>query len=116
MRPVSVARLLQGGVAFSAIGEGFKWKKKVIDEGAARTALDPRRVAFERIFERHIETLRADARLLVILTNPSNYSYGPENAERLGNELTLLAWTTVNAFEKYLPKQDLLRSKHRVRV
>jgi hypothetical protein len=29
MRPVSVATLLQGGVALSAIDEGFKWKKKI---------------------------------------------------------------------------------------
>ena len=38
MRPVSVATLLQGGVAFSAIDEGFKWKKKVKVEGDAIAA------------------------------------------------------------------------------
>ena len=77
----------------------------------ARVAIDPRRVAFERLFERRIEALREDARLLVNLSNPYNYSYGPEDAERLRKELTLLARTTVDAFESHLPKQDLLRRK-----
>ena len=77
----------------------------------ARAAVDPRRVAFERLFERRIEALREDARLLVNLSNPYNYSYGPEDAERLRKELNLLARTTVDAFENYLPKQDLLRKK-----
>ena len=35
---MSVATLLQGGVALSAIDEGFKWKKKVKDEGDAKAA------------------------------------------------------------------------------
>ena len=77
----------------------------------ARAAVDPRRVAFERLFERRIEALREDARLLVNLSNPYNYSYGPEEAERLRKELTLLVRTTVDAFESHLPKQDLLRKK-----
>jgi hypothetical protein len=77
----------------------------------ARAAVDPRRVAFERLFERRIEALREDARLLVNLSNPYNYSYGPEDAERLRKELTLLARTTVDAFESHLPKQDLLQKK-----
>lgn len=77
----------------------------------ARAAVDPRRVAFERLFERRIEALKEDARLLVNLSNPYNYSYGPEDAERLRKELTLLARTTVDAFESHLPKQDLLRQK-----
>ena len=38
MRPVSVATLLQGGVALSAIDEGFKWKKKIKEEGDAIAA------------------------------------------------------------------------------
>lgn len=76
-----------------------------------RAAVDPRRVAFERLFERRIEALREDARLLVNLSNPYNYSYGPEDAERLRKELTLLARATVDAFENHLPKQDQLRKK-----
>jgi hypothetical protein len=79
----------------------------------ARAAVDPRRVAFERLFERRIEALKEDARLLVNLSNPYNYSYGPEDAERLRKELTLLARTTVDAFESHLPKQDLLRQKRK---
>jgi hypothetical protein len=79
----------------------------------ARAAVDPRRVAFERLFERRIEALNEDARLLVNLSNPYNYSYGPEDAERLRKELTLLARTTVDAFESHLPKQDLLRQKRK---
>ena len=77
----------------------------------ARAAVDPRRAAFERLFERRIEALREDARLLVNLSNPYNYSYGPEDAERLRTELNLLVRTTVDAFEQHLPKQDLLRRK-----
>ena len=80
---------------------------------AARAAVDPRRVAFERLFERRIEALREDARLLVNLSNPYNYSYGPEDAERLRKELTLLTRTTVDAFENHLPKQDLLHRKRK---
>jgi hypothetical protein len=38
MRHVSVATLLQGGVALSAIDEGFKWKKKIKEEGDAIAA------------------------------------------------------------------------------
>jgi hypothetical protein len=38
MRPVSVATLLQGGVALSAIDEDFKWKKKIKEEGDAIAA------------------------------------------------------------------------------
>jgi hypothetical protein len=79
----------------------------------ARAAVDPRRVAFERLFERRIEALKEDARLLVNLSNPYNYSYGPEDAERVRKELTLLARTTVDAFESHLPKQDLLRQKRK---
>ena len=80
----------------------------------ARAAVDPRRAAFDRLFERRIEALREDARLLVNLSNPYNYSYGPEDAERLRKELTLLARTTVDAFESHLPKQDLLNRKRKV--
>ena len=80
-----------------------------------RAALDPRRAAFERLFERRIEALREDARLLVNLSNPYNYSYGPEDAERLRKELTLLARTTVDAVENHLPKQDLLRKLRNTR-
>ena len=77
----------------------------------ARAAVDPRRVAFERLFERRIEALREDARLLVNLSNPYNYSYGPEDAERLRKELNSVVRTTVDAFEQHLSKQDLLRRK-----
>jgi len=49
------------------------------------------------------------------LSNPYNYSYGPEDAERLRKELTKLVHTTVDAFENHLPKQDLLRRKRKVR-
>ncbi len=82
----------------------------------ARAAVDPRRVAFERLFERRIEALREGARLLVNLSNPYNYSYGPEDAERLRKELTLLTRTTVDAFENHLPKQDLLHRKRKGRA
>jgi len=86
-------------------------KSKGTPTKTERAAVDPRRVAFERLFERRIEALKEDARLLVNLSNPYNYSYGPEDAERLRRELTLLARTTVDAFELHLPKQDLLRRK-----
>lgn len=79
----------------------------------ARVAVDPRRAAFERLFERRIEALREDARLLVNLSNPYNYSYGPEDADRLRSELTSLLRTTVDAFENHLMKQDVLRKKRK---
>jgi hypothetical protein len=88
---------------------------KALKAKAVHTAVDPRRVAFERLFERRIEALKEDARLLMNLSNPYNYSYGPEDAERLRKELTKLAHTTVDAFENHLPKQDLLRRKRKVR-
>lgn len=78
-----------------------------------RAAVDPRRAAFERLFERRIEALREDARLLVNLSNPYNYSYGPEDADRLRSELTSLLRTTVDAFENHLMKQDVLRKKRK---
>ena len=90
-------------------------KYKVAKEKFDRTAGDPRRIAFERLFERRIEALKEDARLLMNLSNPYNYSYGPEDAELLRKEMTLLTRTTVDAFENYLPKQDLLRRKRKVR-
>jgi hypothetical protein len=77
----------------------------------ARPPVDPRRVAFERLFERRIEALREDARLLVNLSNPYNYSYGPEDAERLRKELSLLIRTTVDAFENQLPRQTTLTQR-----
>jgi hypothetical protein len=86
-------------------------KHKVPKEKFDRTVSDPRRAAFERLCERRIEAIREAARLLANLSNPYNYSYGPEDAERLRNELTLLTRTTVDAFEQHLPKQDLLRKK-----
>lgn len=86
-------------------------KSKATSAKDLRIATNPRRVAFERLFERRIEALREDARLLVNLSNPYNYSYGPEDADRLRKELNLLVRTTVDAFEQHLPKQDLLRRK-----
>jgi len=88
-------------------------KYKVPKEKFDRNASDPRRAAFERLFERRIEVIREDARLLANLSNPYNYSYGPEDAERLRNELTLLVRTTVDAFENHLPKQQILRRKRK---
>ena len=86
-------------------------KYKVAKEKFDRTAGDPRRIAFERLFERRIEAIKEDARLLMNLSNPYNYNYGVEDAERLRKELTLLVRTTVDAFENHLSKQDLLHRK-----
>jgi hypothetical protein len=86
---------------------------KVPKGKAARVTVDPRREAFERLFERRIEAIKEDARLLMNLSNPYNYSYGVEDAERLRKELTLLLRLTVDAFENHLPKQDLLRRKRK---
>ena len=88
-------------------------KNNVPKAKAARVTTDPRREAFERLFERRIEAIKEDARLLMNLSNPYNYSYGAEDAERLSKELTLLIRTTVDAFESHLPKQDLLRQKRK---
>ncbi len=86
-------------------------KNKAPKAKVERAKVDPRRVAFERLFERRIEAIKEDARLLMNLSNPYNYSYGPEDAERLRKELTLLARTTVDAFENQLPRQDLLTER-----
>ena len=86
---------------------------KVPKAKAARVTVDPRREAFERLFERRIEAIKEDARLLMNLSNPYNYSYGPEDAERLRKEMNHLLRMTVDAFENHLPKQDLLRKKRK---
>ena len=88
-------------------------KYKVAKEKFDRTAGDPRRAAFERLFERRIEAIKEDARLLMNLSNPYNYSYSSEDAVRLRNELTTLVRTTVDAFEGQLSKQDLLVRKRK---
>ena len=88
---------------------------KVPKAKAARVTADPRREAFERLFQRRIEAIKEDARLLMNLSNPYNYSYGPEDAERLRREINLLLRTTVDAFEVHLPKQDLLRRKRKTK-
>ena len=88
-------------------------KNKVPKARAARVTTDPRREAFERLFERRIEAIKEDARLLMNLSNPYNYSYGPEDADRLRKEMSLLLRTTVDAFESHLPKQELLRKKRK---
>ena len=88
-------------------------KNKVPKGKDARVTVDPRREAFERLFERRIEAIKEDARLLMNLSNPYNYSYGVDDAERLRKELTLLLRLTVDAFENHLPKQDLLRRKRK---
>ena len=86
-------------------------KNKAPKAKVERAKVDPRRVAFERLFERRIEALKEDARLLMNLSNPYNYSYGPEDAERLRKEMADLLRATVDAFENHLPRQDLLRQK-----
>ena len=90
-------------------------KYKAPTEKFHRTASDPRRAAFERLFERRIEAIKEDVRLLMNLSNPYNYSYGPEDAKRLLSELTLLTQTAVDAFENHLPKQDFLRKKRKTK-
>jgi hypothetical protein len=89
-------------------------KNKAPKAKAARVTTDPRREAFERLSERRIEAIKEDARLLMNLSNPYNYSYGAEDVERLRKELTSLIRTTVDAFESHLPKQDMLRQKRKI--
>jgi hypothetical protein len=86
-------------------------KNKAPKAKVERAKVDPRRVAFERLFERRIEAVKEDARLLMNLSNPYNYSYGPEDAGRLRKEMADLLRATVDAFENHLPRQDLLRQK-----
>ena len=87
---------------------------KVPKEKFDRSAGDPRRAAFKRLFERRIEAIKEDARLLMNLSNPYNYSYEAEDIERLRKELTLMSITTIDSFESHLPRQDLLRRKRNV--
>jgi hypothetical protein len=84
---------------------------KSLKAKSPRVDVDPRRIAFERLFERRIEALREDARLLMNLSNPYNYSYGPEDAERLRKELNAIMRATVDSFENRLPAQVALTRK-----
>jgi len=88
-------------------------KNKAPKAKVERAKVDPRRVAFERLFERRIEAIKEDARLLMNLSNPYNYSYGPEDAEHLRKELNMILRTTVDAFENRLPSQAALSQKRR---
>ena len=87
---------------------------RVPKEKFDRTVGDPRRAAFKRLFERRIEAIKEDARLLMNLSNPYNYSYEAEDIERLRKELTLMSITTIDSFESHLPRQELLRRKRNV--
>ncbi len=84
---------------------------KSLKAKSSRVDVDPRRIAFERLFERRIEALREDARLLMNLSNPYNYSYGPEDAERLRKELNSIMRAAVDSFENRLPVQVALTRK-----
>jgi hypothetical protein len=86
-------------------------KYKAPKEKFDRTASDPRRAAFERLFERRIEAIKEDARLLANLSNPYNYSYGPEDIQKLRRELNELTRTTVDAFENRIPGLNALKRK-----
>ena len=77
----------------------------------ARPPVDPRRVAFERLFERRIEAIKEDARLLMNLSNPYNYSFEANDVERLRAELSTLLRVTVDSFENRLPSQETLFRK-----
>lgn len=72
---------------------------------------DPRRIAFERLFERRLESLKEDARLMSNLSNPYNYQYDAADVERLRVELNALVRTTVDSFENRLPSQAALIRK-----
>ena len=86
-------------------------KYKVAKEKFDRTSGDPRRVAFERLFDRRIEALKEDARLLINLSNPYNYRYDTADVERLRAELNALIRITVDSFENRLPSQEALSKK-----
>ncbi len=86
-------------------------KYKVPKEKFDRTASDPRRAAFERLFERRIEAIKEDARLLANLSNPYNYSYGPEDIQKLRREMNELTRATVDAFENRIPGLNALQKK-----
>ena len=85
--------------------------KKVLRAKAVRVTVDPRREAFERLFERRIEALKEDARLLMNLSNPYNYRYDIADVERLRAELNALTRLTVDSFENRLPSQEALSKK-----
>ena len=88
-------------------------KYKVANEKFDRPVGDPRRIAFERLFERRIEALKEDARLLINLSNPYNYRYDTADVERLRSELNTLIRTTVDSFENRLPSQEALLKKRK---
>ena len=86
-------------------------KYKVAKERFDRSEGDPRRVAFERLFERRINALKEDARLLMNLSNPYNYRYDVADVEKLRSELSAILRATVDSFENRIPNQKQLATK-----
>lgn len=84
---------------------------KVPKAKAARVTTDPRREAFERLFERRIEAIKEDARLLMNLSNPYNYLYDVADVEKLRSELNAILRATVDSFENRIPNQKNLATK-----
>ena len=74
---------------------------------------DWRRESFEKLFSRRIETFREDARLMANLSNPYNYTYGGRDIARLRAEMAAIVQSTVDAFERQMPKQESLQEKRK---
>lgn len=74
---------------------------------------DWRREAFEKMFSRRIEALRRDARLMANLSNPYNYTYEEQDIALLRAEVAEILQSTVDAFEKRMPKQETLQEKRK---
>ena len=83
-------------------------KKKVSNANAEPAVGDPRRLAFERLFVRRIQALKEDARLLMNLSNPYNYSYGVDDVEILKGELNKIHRAIIDEYDRYLPNQKSL--------
>ena len=86
-------------------------KNKAPKAKVERAKVDPRRVAFERLFERRIEAIKEDARLLMNLSNPYNYRYDVADVEKLRSELNAILRATVDSFENRIPNQKNLATK-----
>ena len=91
-------------------------KHKVPKEKFDRTAGDPRRAAFERLFGRRLDALKEDARLLINLSNPYNYAYNAEDLEEIVGVLEAIQAEVRDAYHHGIHRQKSLSSKRNLGV
>ena len=91
-------------------------KNKAPKAKVERAKVDPRRVAFERLFERRLDALKEDARLLINLSNPYNYAYNAEDLEEIVGVLEAIQAEVRDAYHHGIHRQKSLSSKRNLGV